>query len=188
MSRDVRPASADGAVWELAVVAPRREEVRLDWNLSSAPGAGREARLIDPAARRSVDLATESGYSILAPTGSEPYRLLLAVGSEDFVRDATGNATAGSFPLAVLPVAPHPARGSAVIQFTLPTRARASVGIFDVNGRLVQSLVSSELPAGLHTTHWSGASASGASAPPGVYYVQLRAGGQVQTRRLVFLK
>jgi hypothetical protein len=42
--------------------------------------------------------------------------------------------------------------------------------------------------AGAHEAWWNGTSDSGIAQPSGVYFVRLRAGATVQSRKLVLLK
>jgi hypothetical protein len=73
----------------------------------------------------------------------------------------------------VLTLSPNPMRSHTTIRFELKAPVRASVAVFDVQGRRVQTLAEEELAAGVHTLHWDGSSSGGGRASSGVYVVRL---------------
>jgi|TARA_B100000315_G_scaffold257791_2_gene307818 predicted outer membrane repeat protein len=58
-----------------------------------------------------------------------------------------------------------------------------SLQIFDVKGRLVETLIDDAMERGLHSVIWDASSVAS-----GVYIYQLKSGGFIQTRKLVVLK
>lgn len=85
--------------------------------------------------------------------------------------------------------APNPTRsGETTLRFTLPESEPVTLAVFDVTGRLVRTLVHAGLDAGWHSVRWDGRGTSGASVSPGVYFVRLRAGDHVQSRKLLVLR
>ena len=85
-----------------------------------------------------------------------------------------------------LPV-PNPSRGVVNYTIDLPTAMHVRVGLFDVFGRRVRSLVDEDRPAGLQTLEWD-SSRDGKLLPVGLYSLHLEAGGIAQTRRFVLLR
>jgi hypothetical protein len=73
-------------------------------------------------------------------------------------------------------IGPNPFSRETEIRFSLGTPRETSISIYDVSGRLVHRLADRELPAGEHRLAWNGRSSDGMILPPGVYFVQLRAG------------
>jgi len=64
-----------------------------------------------------------------------------------------------------------------------------SLHVFDLQGRLVRTLLSGEVVAqGRHEAVWDGRDASGRQAASGTYFFRLEAGGQVETKRAVLIK
>jgi hypothetical protein len=55
--------------------------------------------------------------------------------------------------------------------------------IFNTLGQEIQTLVSQNLDAGTYRVQWQAA-----NVPSGVYYLQLRAGSFVETKKLIVLK
>jgi hypothetical protein len=89
--------------------------------------------------------------------------------------------------LSFAPIRPNPASGVAMFRFGLPRRTVAELDVFDVQGRLVRTLVRGEQPAGWHEVRWSGVS-DGGPAGAGIYFVRLRAEGREFKQRIVWLR
>ncbi len=89
---------------------------------------------------------------------------------------------------------PNPFNPSTTLEFHLPKAAEASLVIYNSLGQRVRSLVSNNLPAGIHTITWDGRSDNGSSLPSGIYLARFQAktgeGGQTfqQTRKLLMVK
>ena len=92
-----------------------------------------------------------------------------------------GNAGALSFS-----VFPNPAR-TARLAFNLPTAQDVEIGIYDVAGRQIVSLVNGRLAAGAHSREWSGVDAAGRNVGAGVYFARMKAGGETRAIRTVYL-
>jgi hypothetical protein len=75
---------------------------------------------------------------------------------------------------------PNPARAAATIAFELPRAGDVSLRLYDVSGREVAVLVNGRREPGRHEVPV----ATGRLAP-GAYYYVLRAGGAVETRKLL---
>jgi hypothetical protein len=83
---------------------------------------------------------------------------------------------------------PNPSGGAMSIRFSLPQSGTAQVGVYDVAGRLVRSLLRESKAAGAHAVLWDGKDDDGAEAPAGVYLIRLQAAGRVLTRSAVRLQ
>jgi hypothetical protein len=83
-------------------------------------------------------------------------------------------------------VAPNPAR-RATFSVTLPQEADVEIGIFDVAGRQVTSLLKGRMPAGSFSREWSGVDAAGREVGAGVYFARLKMGGVQRALRTVYL-
>lgn len=89
---------------------------------------------------------------------------------------------------------PNPFNPSTTLAFHLPKSAEASLVIYNALGQRVRSLVSANLPAGIHTINWDGRNDNGGSLPSGIYLARFQAntgdGSQAfqQTRKLLMVK
>jgi hypothetical protein len=77
---------------------------------------------------------------------------------------------------------PNPFNPSTTILYELPRASVVSLGIFNVLGQEVASLVNERKAAGSYQVHWT------ANAPSGIYFYRLQAGEFVETRKMILLK
>lgn len=68
---------------------------------------------------------------------------------------------------------PNPLSKAVTISYNLPTADHVRIGIYDVAGRLVRTLMDAEEPAGLATKSWDGKDAAGQDVTSGLYLVRL---------------
>jgi hypothetical protein len=69
------------------------------------------------------------------------------------------------------------------IEYVMPEPSEVTLTVYDVSGRIVERLVRSFEPAGNHTLAWKTS-----SHPSGIYFYQLKSGGQTVTRKAVVLQ
>jgi enterochelin esterase-like enzyme len=78
---------------------------------------------------------------------------------------------------------PNPFTSATAIQFNLPEATLVSLQVYDVSGRMVESLIDEELGVGMHSTILEGEDLA-----PGLYIVVLRAGGVIESKSCIFLR
>jgi hypothetical protein len=83
---------------------------------------------------------------------------------------------------------PNPFNPETRIAFALPSAGEIRLTIYNVLGREVRVLVSSQMEAGQHTAVWDSRDNAGATAASGVYFYRLEAGGYSMTRKMMLLK
>ena len=83
---------------------------------------------------------------------------------------------------------PNPFNPVTTIAYSLPRTGVAQVRIYNVNGRLVKTLVDGSKAMGEHTVTWDGREATGLTAASGIYFVRLEHDGDVITRKILLLK
>ncbi len=83
---------------------------------------------------------------------------------------------------------PNPFNWATSITFTVPARSHTNLSIYDIEGRLVKTLMNGEFDGGVKTIVWNGTAGRGNRVPSGVYFYRLRAGSDVMTRKMVLLK
>ncbi len=74
------------------------------------------------------------------------------------------------------------------IRYDLPEDALVDIIIYDLMGRIVSNLVSSQQTAGYRSIQWNATDSFGKPVSAGVYLYQIRAGEFVQTKKMVLLK
>jgi hypothetical protein len=83
---------------------------------------------------------------------------------------------------------PNPFNPRTTVEFTLKRDAAASLRVYDAQGRLVRTLLSSYLAAGRHSVPWNGLDDTGRPSASGVYFIRLQAGGEYLSRTVNLLK
>ncbi len=83
---------------------------------------------------------------------------------------------------------PNPFNPITMIGYTVPSRAKVTLEIYDVAGHLVTTLVNESRDAGRYSSEWNGRSANGESVGSGIYFYRLSVGNQSLTRKMVLLK
>lgn len=83
---------------------------------------------------------------------------------------------------------PNPFPGQVTMRYALGRETRVTLAIHDANGRRVATIVDRLEGAGEHFTAWNGRDQSDRRAAPGVYFAQLRAGGDLRVAKLVLIK
>ncbi|MEO5617159.1 MAG: PA domain-containing protein [Candidatus Eisenbacteria bacterium] len=83
---------------------------------------------------------------------------------------------------------PNPFATQTRLTFTLSRPMSVSVDVLDTGGRLVRKLMSETLAVGERGATWDGTDGDGRRVPPGIYLYRLRAGGEIQTRRVALVR
>lgn len=117
-----------------------------------------------------VEVVTYSG-----PYGS--YRLLVS---------STSSETQSAEPVPTefsLSAYPNPFNPITTIAFALPQTESVKLAVFDISGRLIQTLLNTRIEAGRHEVEFDGR-----ALPSGVYLAQIRTGSFVQTHKIILLR
>jgi methionine-rich copper-binding protein CopC len=89
----------------------------------------------------------------------------------------------------LLAASPNPSKGAVAVEFGLARPSHAGLVVYDLRGRAVATLLEGgRLPAGIHRVGWDGRDAEGAAVAAGVYFLRLKADGQVWNRKLLRLR
>jgi len=83
---------------------------------------------------------------------------------------------------------PNPFNPSTTISFDLPAKAKVSLKVYDVAGRLIRTLTDSEFDAGRHSITWDGRNESGSGVASGVYFYKLESKDFSGTKKMVLLR
>jgi hypothetical protein len=109
-----------------------------------------------------------------------------------YVYTISGVETVSAVPAAPRPriqrTFPNPFNPSTTIEFSLPTSGPVRVGIFDIHGKRVATLVDQTMGPGVYRVRWTGKDADGADVASGVYYAQVQSTGGRGSGRLALIK
>ena len=83
---------------------------------------------------------------------------------------------------------PNPFNPTTEVRFSLAQAGQVEVAIYDVNGRLVKTLVDSKMEAGLHSAVWDGTNDRGNKVGSGVYWSKMKTATYTSNKQMVILK
>ncbi len=83
---------------------------------------------------------------------------------------------------------PNPFNPQTTVKFTNPRSGLVTLGVYDIQGHLVRTLVQENRTAGEHHAVWDGLTNSGGRASSGVYFARMIAGDQHATTKLMLVK
>jgi immune inhibitor A len=137
--------------------------------------------LVPPERRHHVDREVHPG---------ESYRYTLAAvkpdGSE--LRSAPVDASIRTVSLTLYQNYPNPFNPTTTISFYLPRQASVNLSIYNVEGRLINTLKSEILSEGFTRVEWDGKDDQGVSVSSGIYLYRLKAGKRMLTKKMVLIR
>ncbi|NQT62830.1 MAG: T9SS type A sorting domain-containing protein [Candidatus Marinimicrobia bacterium] len=83
---------------------------------------------------------------------------------------------------------PNPFNPSVTIEYDLPEQSSVSLIIYDISGRVVQTLFSREQTPGSYEVSWDGINQSGKAVAGGMYFARLQAGEFSSVIKMVYLR
>jgi hypothetical protein len=83
---------------------------------------------------------------------------------------------------------PNPFNPTTTIAYSVPTTSQTTLGIYNIKGQLVRTLVNGVMTAGNHSITWNGTDENGSSVASGVYFYRLNSAGQTITKKMVLSK
>lgn len=83
---------------------------------------------------------------------------------------------------------PNPFRSSTGIHFVLSGNSDVRVGIYDMSGKLVSTILNGKKETGMHTVKWHGTDDTDVKVPAGIYFIRLDAENSRQVEKVVFMR
>ena len=83
---------------------------------------------------------------------------------------------------------PNPFNPTTRIKFDLPAPAKASIYVFDINGRLINTIADRDYDAGTHFVEWNGEDGLNMSVSSGIYFYQIISGPYVKSFKMLLIK
>jgi hypothetical protein len=94
------------------------------------------------------------------------------------------NMTKPQSSIALSPAYPNPSHGTFAYSISMPTSGRVNVYVVDVTGRLVETLMDRQLPAGVHEFSWH----PNEKLSSGTYFLVLRTDENAETRKVLLVR
>ena len=83
---------------------------------------------------------------------------------------------------------PNPFNPTTTLSFSVPVEGHISLNVYDMAGRLVRTLVDTNLGMGYHNMEWNGLDNSGYAVSSGMYIYSLKGEGVSITKKMVMMK
>jgi hypothetical protein len=83
---------------------------------------------------------------------------------------------------------PNPFNPETKISFTLTERKNVSIKIFNIQGELVKTLLTTEFQLGDHEVVWNGENEFAQQQPTGIYFYEMRSGSYSQAKKMILLR
>jgi hypothetical protein len=83
---------------------------------------------------------------------------------------------------------PNPFHLKTTIRYSVDRPCHVALKVYDSSGRLVNTLVNEQKPAGTHSVTWNGTCSDGSKLASGVYFCKLQAGKQTATQKMIWLE
>jgi len=147
-------------------------EVKFEAEITIAPGEISDIEFsFSP--EDSTALGRRSGIAIITSNDPEQSEIPVFLEGTGIEVNSTGQSDIKIIPdeFFLSPAYPNPFNSSTTFNFGLPVMAEVELKVFDISGKLVSTVFSDRMTAGLQTLVWEAADAS-----TGVYIVRLKAG------------
>ncbi len=111
--------------------------------------------------------------------------------NRQFVLEGTGSYEGPEVPIAdaLNQNFPNPFNPATTVAFDLAKPASVRIGIYDVSGRLVRTLIDRSMEAGSHEVGWNGTNNMGTGVPSGMYFYRMTTSdGFTATRKMILLR
>tara|TARA_B100000963_G_scaffold216149_1_gene188514 strand:- start:100 stop:900 length:801 start_codon:yes stop_codon:yes gene_type:complete len=88
----------------------------------------------------------------------------------------------------VSPNYPNPFNPSTSIDIETVTTGELLVHVYDISGRIVNTLVNKNMNPGYYTVKWNGQNNRGEMMPTGIYFIQVESGNDFGIRKIMLIK
>ncbi len=140
---------------------------------------------------------TEYTYSLASYAGQQIYVGIQCISNDAFifgVDNVRANGGASDDPTApVLSTQlygnyPNPFNPETTIRYSVKDASPVTIGVYNLKGQLVKTLVNDTKAAGNYNVVWNGTDNSGRAVSSGVYYYKMYAGKFSSTRKMILMK
>jgi len=83
---------------------------------------------------------------------------------------------------------PNPFNSITCIKFSLPEEKKTFLGVYNIRGQLVKTLINEVKSSGEYNILWDGRDNYGQSVSSGIYFCILKSGDRFKTRKMILIK
>jgi hypothetical protein len=186
-----------GHVWRFDVAKSSTrdgvDEVALDFSGLDRVPEEAIVLLLDRHLEAVADLRSRAHYAFYlgpreAAATEEDARFVLLVGSEKFRKVSLGPLPSPPARTVLYPSYPNPFTPATLIRYDIAHSGPITIGIYDVRGALVRTLIRGHRDPGRYEIRWNGEDQSGKRAASGVYFCRLTGGDISEARKLILVR
>jgi len=107
---------------------------------------------------------------------------------EDLSSTSTGVRRTSGAKVVLHPNHPNPFNPATTIRFEIPLRGHVSLRVYDVQGRLVRTLIDETRAAGAGSAIWDGRNDNGVTVATGIYACRIETSAGSRARKMMLLK
>ncbi len=199
LATDVAPDAPTGLAAEDGV---EEGEIQLSWDASLELDFDhyrleRDTTAVFGAATVSFETSDESYLDSGLPLGATYYYRLFAVdlgANESAPSDTVDHALIDTdvpenLVASVSFMRPNPFTEQSAIAYSVPAQgARVALRIYDINGRLVRTLVDAVSAGGVHEAVWDGRDSNGTPVASGIYFCRAEVDSVTEVRKVVLIR
>ncbi len=83
---------------------------------------------------------------------------------------------------------PNPFQANSTIDYQLPKPCKVKLGIYNLNGQMVRTLLDGQQQAGSHRVSWDGRNAQGQKVANGMYLYRLESEGRTLSKKMLIVR
>ncbi|MBN1480282.1 T9SS type A sorting domain-containing protein [candidate division KSB1 bacterium] len=83
---------------------------------------------------------------------------------------------------------PNPFNPHTTIDYIVPYSGHVRIAVYNIEGRLIKTLVEENQNAGRYSVIWNGKNETGRNMPSGAFFVRLEAGGVVRMKKMILMR
>lgn len=85
-------------------------------------------------------------------------------------------------------ITPNPFMKSTTIKYEIPATLKTKIGIYNISGRLIKTLVDESKSSGYYTVTWDGKDTRGRIMPSGIYFAKLVAEEYAAMKKMILIR
>ncbi|MBW7887485.1 MAG: T9SS type A sorting domain-containing protein [Bacteroidetes bacterium] len=180
---DMRPITNEGDFWDFSVAcAEKGKTVHLTTESFGNLPADFDIYLVDRRTERVQKLPFNSAYDF-AMSGNETYRnFRIIVGRKEFAEKNSSGIPLTPQTFSLQQNYPNPFNPSTTIRYTLGHSGYVTVGIYNLLGQKIRTLVSSNQSIGTYETVWDAKNDAGLPVASGLYFYRIHSAFNEETQ------
>jgi hypothetical protein len=139
---------------------------------------------------RGLDVGDTTYTAVIAIVSNDPQNPLVTIPVEIYVPPVVGinDPSQSPYTFAISQNYPNPFNPTTTIKYQIPQSSQVTIGVYNLLGQKIRTLVNDNMEAGDHQITWNGTNDAGLQVGSGVYFYRFQAGDFVSIKKMMFLK